>query len=100
LLRASTGVQAEIGGAQRQELLARPAVMPHRRFVHGEERATLRVLDPHRLRIVLEEDPVALLGSAERIEHAHPLGDLAREEQRGGGPRSEEHTSELQSLAY
>ena len=56
--------------------------MAHGGLVHGEEGAGLRILHPHRLRIVLEADAVAFLGGAQGVEHAHPLRHLAGQEQR------------------
>ena len=83
LLGRGARIEAEIRRVQRQELLARPAVVPDRGLVDGEEGAGLRVLDPHRLRVVLEEDAVALLARPQRVEHAHPLRDFAGEEEGG-----------------
>src|SRR2546427_800569 len=82
LLRARAGIEPQIRRAQGEEPLSRPPVMAHGGLVHGQERAALRFLDPHRLRVVLEEDAIALLGRAERIEHPDALRDLPAEQQR------------------
>ena len=49
-------------------------------LVHRQERASFRVFDPHRLRVVLEEDAIALLGRAQRIQHPDALGDFPAEQ--------------------
>ena len=63
-----------------QELLARVAVVPDRGLVDGQEAQRLGVVDPHRERARLEQQPVALLGAGERADEAGVLdrvGDAA-----------------------
>ena len=70
-----------------EELLARVAVAAHGGLVDGEERERLDVVDPHRQRVGLEEQPVALLGALERAVQADVVdrvGGAARE--LGGEP--------------
>jgi hypothetical protein len=59
-----------------EKLLTGIAVVAARGLVDGEERERLLVDDPHRMRVVLEEEPIPLLGCAQR---RRPLRDAALE---------------------
>jgi hypothetical protein len=52
--------RADVPDRHAQELRARVAVARDRRVVDGEERERLGVEHPHRLRVAIEEQPVAL----------------------------------------
>ena len=56
--------------------------MANRSLIDGEKPAGIRIFDPHRLRVVLEQHPIALFRRPQRIEHAHALGHLADQQQR------------------
>jgi hypothetical protein len=53
--------RADVGDRHREELVAAVAVVAHGGVVDGEEAQRLRVVDPHRERMLLEQEPVALL---------------------------------------
>ena len=71
----------DVGDRHGQELLARVAVVAHGRLVDRQEAQGLGVVDPHRQRVGLEQEPVALLRVGQRLEQA---GGLDR---RRGAPR-------------
>ena len=74
----------EVGERQAQELLASVAVHPHRPFVHPQDPERLRVAHPHGVRVLLEQNPVRLLGPAQgvledlRLRHILRHGDRPR----------------------
>ena len=74
----------EVRERQAQELLAGVAVHPHRPFVHRQDAEGLRVAHPHGVRVLLEQNPVHLLGPAQgvledlRLRHVLPHGDRPR----------------------
>jgi hypothetical protein len=70
--------RADVADRHGQELVARVAVVAHRRLVDGQEAQALRVVDPHRQRVGLEQQPVALLRVGQRLEQPRGLD-------RGGG---------------
>ena len=82
LLGGRARIEPQIRRTHGEELLARPTVVANRGLIDGEEAAGIRVFDPHRLRVVLEQHPIALFRRPQRIEHAHALGHLADQEQR------------------
>ena len=59
-----------------EELLTRVSVVAARRLVDGQEGERLLVEHPHRLRVLLEEEPVPLFGLADRSLRALPFGDV------------------------
>ena len=70
LLGGGARIEPQIGRTHGEELLARPTVVANRRFIDREKPAGIRVFNPHRLRVVLEQHPVALFRRPQRVEHA------------------------------
>ena len=57
----------DLADAHREELLARPPIVLHRRVVHGEEAQRLGVEHPHRDRRALEQQLIAQPALAQRV---------------------------------
>jgi hypothetical protein len=70
---------AQPAHAHRDGLFLRVAEHLARRVVHGEERARVDVVQPHRVGRVLEDRAVALLARLERLFGALALADVAHE---------------------
>ena len=68
---------SDLVDGHREELVVGVPVAGGRRLVHGEETEGLRVVDPHRARVKLEEEPVALLRAAQRLLGGDALADVA-----------------------
>jgi hypothetical protein len=66
-----------------EELLPRPAVVRHRRVVHGRELQRLLVVHPHRQRIRGEQRAVTALALAQRLLGFLPAGVVAGHVHRG-----------------
>src|SRR2546426_8583882 len=64
--RGNVLLRADVESADRQKLLASIAVLARRGRVDGEEAQGLPVVDEHRLRVRLEQEPVLFLGLAHR----------------------------------
>ena len=75
--------RADVPDRQREELLARVAVVAHGRLVDREEAQRLGVVDPHRLGVGLEQQAVAVLAVSEPLLAALAVDrhrDLGRHE--------------------
>ncbi|EWS64229.1 hypothetical protein Y695_02529 [Hydrogenophaga sp. T4] len=63
--------------AHRQELIAAVAVVRHGGVVDGEKLQRLQIDHPHRLRVVLEQQPVASFAILQLTPHRHHVRDVA-----------------------
>ena len=74
----------EVTGVHRQQLLTRPAILPHRGVADGENAPALAVDRGHRIGVGLEQHAIALLrlerfrfGRLPRLLGPHAVGDVA-----------------------
>ena len=64
----------EIEAGHREQFLARVAVLGDHRLIDVDERQRLLVVDRERLRVVLEQQPIALLGRADLLARVREVG--------------------------
>ena len=83
--RVDVLTRADLGDRHGEELRAREAVVAHGRLVDREEAQGLRVVDPHRQRVGLEQQAVALLRVGQRVDQPRGLDRRRRPARELGG---------------
>ena len=79
------GALADVVDGHPEELAARVAVLVDGGVVDGEEAERLAIEDPHRVRVRIEEQAVALLAAPEGVRGGAAIGDVALDHDPVGG---------------